>query len=159
MAKRIKVDIPRVDAINYIREGLKREGLIAPDDDADFVINGDAVNDDDVLVEVANVSVGVKPREKGVSLADLRSAAPEEEVRQPAKKTRKPYNPDEPRTLVHDEDEEAIEKEIKSFNKRMPAKPAVGKDAAQDDRSRRSRVGDTLEDLGKDPTDMSDEIG
>jgi len=40
----------------------------------------------------------------------------------------------------------------------MPKAPAVGL-KAPDAASRMVRVGNTLEDLGKDPTDMSDEIG
>jgi|GEM_PF-4301262 len=155
---RVKVEISYSDVINYIRDGLKRDGLEAPDGDESFCINMDAVNGDDVLVEVVGVSVVQTAREKGTPLAELRAQrAPRDDEDKPKAK-RKPYNPDEPRALEQDEDVEEVTRDVRRFNRSMPKAPAVGL-KAPDAASRMVRVGNTLEDLGKDPTDMSDEIG
>lgn len=160
---KIRVDITYQDALAYIREGLRRDGLVAPEGDDCFMINGDAGNPDDVLVEVVGVSVAQPERPAGVSLAELRALRTggdeeeeEEEIKKPAKK-KKPRAPDEPRTLVHDEDDSTLEKEIRSFNRTVPKVPEVGP-KANEVAKRRPRVGESLEAMGKDPHDMSDEI-
>lgn len=160
-----KVDLTREDVLAYIREGLKKDGFLAPDDDDAFKVNEDAVNAEDVLVEVVSVSVAPTEREKGASLADLRAArankspagdADEDEAPRPRRKR----DAEEPRQLVHDEDDLDLKKSVRSFNAAMPPAPPKGKTAVDpNERPRKRLVGETLDDLGKDPTDMSDEIG
>lgn len=155
---KIKVDLSYEDVMEYVREGLRRDGLIAPDDDESFRLHPDAVNADDVLVEVVGVSVVQNTREKGVSLSDLRAQTGGREEEAPRKKKAGPTASKEADPEESEEDLIEELKEINRFNRSMSAAPAKGIHAS-DASQRMARVGRTLDDLGKDPSDMSDEIG